>query len=375
VTNWEPKAPTGPRGISLGLEGPPGGGKTVSALLLAQGMQDVLGGDIIVIDTENRARKYAGVQIYDPKNNHQPIGRPLSFLVVDFDPPFRADRFKEAIEAQLPRKPACIIVDSISDEHDGEGGRLDWHEDVIDDILRDRNKNVPDYDPRARSQQGARFALAMEGWQAPSAARKRLAAKINRIGATPLILCFRAEEKTKPKKQEKNGREINVPTNIGYQPIAPQIIVHALDVVCLLPARADGVPKWRSDKSDQDFVLKLPQQFRQLFKEGQRITPDVGAALATWAKGEDQAPAETVPRKDQASAVEAEPPRKKTLSQIVGEICDEEGVEGLKRFRQHLVEREHTDRLNWLDERWDDFVDRAKARPSEDQPALSELEH
>jgi hypothetical protein len=325
-------------------------------------MQDVLGGDIIVIDTENRARKYANVQVYAPDG--KPIGRPLSFLVVDFDPPFRADRFREAILAQLPRKPACIIVDSISDEHDGEGGRLDWHEEVIDDILRDRNSNVENYDPRARSQQGARFSLAMEGWQMPSAARKRLAASINRIGSTPLILNFRAEEKTKPKKQQKNGREVNVPTNIGYQPIAPAMIVHALDVVCLLPARADGVPKWRSDRTDQDFVLKLPTQFRNLFTEGRRITPEIGAALATWAKGEPDgsgtvAP-ETRPVAPAAPASEMRRPTK-TFGELLDEIIQEDGFQGLLDARAHWDQKGDDRKVRWIDDRWEQLAEKARA--------------
>jgi hypothetical protein len=374
---WEPKPPSGERGISIGLEGPPGGGKTVSALLLAQGMQDVRGGDIIVIDTENRARKYAGVQIYDPSG--KPVGRPLQFLVVDFPPPFRANRFKEAIAATVLHKPACIIVDSISDEHDGEGGRLDWHEEVIDDILIDKNRNVPDYDPRARSQQGARYALALEGWQEPSSARKRLAQSINRIGATPLILCFRAEAKTKPIKVVKNGREIFAPTNIGFVPIAPDNIVHALDIVCLLPARSDGLPLWRSDKLHQDFVLKLPQQFRQLLKEGQRITPDVGAALARWAKGNDDTPTETVTRREEPSDRNGSAGLRKTFPQIMEEIVDSEGERGLREARAAAEAKGHSTRLEWIDTNWIELLERAKAvdvarrTAPESEPALPNL--
>jgi hypothetical protein len=277
-SEWEPER--GERrkvGISIGLEGPPGGGKTVSALLLAQGIQRVRGGRIIVIDTENRARKYAGISVAG--------NPPFDFDIVRFNPPFRANRYMEAIEAQLPRNPACIIVDSMSDEHEGVGGRLDWAEEHIDKMLLRSMRNVPpDYNPR---EDPGRQKWSQEGWKPSSMARTRLANFINRIGEVPLILTFRAREKTKPVEQEKNGRKIAVPTNVGYEPIAPVEIVHQLDIVCLLPPRADGLPLWKSGKERQDFVLKLPEQFRGILTPNQRITPEVGEALGRWAEGDD----------------------------------------------------------------------------------------
>lgn len=282
---WEPqRAVRRNTALSIGLEGPPGGGKTASALLLAQGIQRVRGGRIIVIDTENRSAKYAGISIAG--------SAPFDFDIVPFDPPFRASRYLEAIKATIARKPAAIIVDSMSDEHEGEGGRLEWKEEELDKILQRQRIPVDDWAARERN--------SMSAWKPSSEARTRLANFINRgLGPTPLILCFRAREKTKPVEQEKNGRKIQVPTNIGYTPIAPADIVHQLDIMCLLPARADGLPMWRSDKLHQDFVLKLPEQFRGIFAEGQRITPAIGEALARWAKGEEvqnDRPSEDKPR-------------------------------------------------------------------------------
>jgi ABC-type lipopolysaccharide export system ATPase subunit len=43
------------RPLIIGLEGPPGAGKTASALLLAEGIRRVRGGDIRVLDTEGDA--------------------------------------------------------------------------------------------------------------------------------------------------------------------------------------------------------------------------------------------------------------------------------------------------------------------------------
>lgn len=52
--------------IKLGITGPSGGGKTYTSLLIAQGMSEVLGGKIAVIDTENgSASLYAGLADFD----------------------------------------------------------------------------------------------------------------------------------------------------------------------------------------------------------------------------------------------------------------------------------------------------------------------
>jgi hypothetical protein len=227
-----------------------------------------------VLDTENRATKYAGVRVNGYK--------PFDFEIVNFDPPFRANRYLEAIRAQLPRNPAALIVDTMSDEHEGEGGRLEWHREELDNILRRQNIPVDDWGARERNSQSA--------YRPSSEARVKLVNGIARINTCPIIMNFRAREKTRPVEQERRARggtkTVMVPTNIGFQPIAPAEIVHIVDIMCLLPARADGVPRWKSDKVHEDFIIKLPEQFRSLFEEGKSITPEVGKALAKWAAGE-----------------------------------------------------------------------------------------
>ena len=65
-----------------------------------------------------------------------------------------------------------------------------------------------------------------------------------------MIFTFRAREKT-----AQEGKKI---INIGWQPVAPLEIVHTLDLTCILPPKADGVPVWKSDKAGEDFIIKLP---------------------------------------------------------------------------------------------------------------------
>jgi hypothetical protein len=156
--------------LLLGMIGPPGGGKTLSALKLAKGMQEVRGGDIIVIDTEGgRARKYNDM---------------IPFKIVEMAPTANSDDFLDAIRAQLPLKPAAIIVDSMSDEHEAY---LEWHDEMV---------------PKMGNNEWA-------AWAKPKAARKKLISGILKI-KTPLIFTFRAREKTKQDPNANGKKVINI---------------------------------------------------------------------------------------------------------------------------------------------------------------------
>lgn len=245
--------------LLLGMIGPPGGGKSLSALRLAKGIQSVRGGDIIVIDTEGgRSRKYNDL---------------IPFDIVELVNA-RSNDFKDAILAQLPRKPAAIVVDSMSDEHEGY---LEWHDEMV---------------PKMGGNDWA-------AWAKPKAARKQLISAILKI-KVPLIFTFRAREKTKQQDKANGKREV---VNIGWQPVAPLEIVHTLDLTCILPPRADGVPVWKSDKIGEDFIIKLPNYLAPFIKEGAPLSEEMGAAFAEWARGGTAAPAG-----DMAGAVEAEIP-------------------------------------------------------------------
>jgi len=232
--------------LSIGMVGPPGGGKTLSSLRVAKGIQSVRAGDIYLIDTEGgRSRKYADQ---------------IPFKCVEFDPPCRSEDFLAAIQQQLQYKPAAIIVDSMSDEHEGQGGYLEWHDEMI---------------PKMGNNEWA-------AWARPKASRKKLITGLLHI-KTPLIFTFRAREKTK--QQDKPGSSKKEIINIGWQPVAPLEIVHALDLTCILPPRADGVPVWKSDKIGEDFIIKLPNYLAPFIEQGQPLCEEMGAAFARWAQG------------------------------------------------------------------------------------------
>lgn len=239
--------------LLIGLMGPPGAGKTYSALTLADGMREVAGVAPVLIDTEGgRSKKYADL---------------FKFERMDFAAPFKPTDFLAAIQQAVAAKPCAVIIDSMSDEHEGEGGVLDWHDTELDRMAG------TDWAKRERVGQAA--------WIKPKADRRAMINGLLKI-QTPMIFCFRAREKV---KQVKDDRGKMVPTNIGYMPIAPSEIVHVMDLNCVLPPKSDGVPVWRSDKMGEDFIIKLPEFFKAIFTDGRPITKDTGRALAQWAKG------------------------------------------------------------------------------------------
>lgn len=228
--------------LLVGIIGPPGGGKSLSSLLLAKGMQSVRGGPIRLLDTEGgRSRKYHDM---------------IPFEIVELSNA-RSDDLLEAINAQVRDNPAAIIVDSMSEEHEQY---LEWHDEMV---------------PRMGGNEWA-------AWAKPKAARKKLISGILKI-KVPLIFTFRAREKTKQNPEARNAKDKII--NIGWQPVAPLEIVHTLDLTCILPPRADGVPVWKSDKVGEDFIIKLPNYLKPFIAEGKPLSEDMGRAFAEWARG------------------------------------------------------------------------------------------
>ena len=234
--------------------GPSGGGKTGSALELAHGIQEVVGGEIYYIDTEaKRALHYADIQTFSDD------GRRFSFRHIPFGAPFGPLDYLSAIEHCIRKGAKTIVVDSMSHEHEGQGGVLEMHEAELNRLGGDRNK------------------MTMLAWQKPKSERRQL---INSILQQPVnfIFCFRAKEKMKlvPGKS---------PEARGWQPIAGEEFVFEMTLNCLLPPGANGVPEWNPEEKAERQMIKLPQQFRSILTPGRALSIAVGRELAKWAEG------------------------------------------------------------------------------------------
>jgi len=236
--------------LLIGLIGPSGGGKTKSALRLATGIIRVRGGKIAAIDTEaKRMLHYA--------EHHD-------FQHLHFTAPFGSARYLDALEAAAKEAAGgCVIVDSMSHEHEGAGGYLEGHEVELDRIAGQ------DYKKR----QNCNFLA----WAKPASERRRLINSLLQLNCA-FIFCFRAKEKLKIVKGEKE------PIQLGWQAIAGEEFAYEMTVRCLLPPGANGVPNWSKDAFEH-YAAKRPDDFAGIFADGLQLDEEIGEQAARWAQG------------------------------------------------------------------------------------------
>ena len=102
--------------LRLAITSPAGSGKTYGALLIAQG----LGGRIAMIDTENGSGDiYADTCNYD---------------IETLTAPYSIQKYLEAIHEAETSGYDVLIIDSLSHAWSGEGGLLDMHTKIMNDM-------------------------------------------------------------------------------------------------------------------------------------------------------------------------------------------------------------------------------------------------
>lgn len=244
--------------LMIGIVGPSGSGKTFSALRLATGMQRVSGGDIGIIDTEARRSLHYADKF---KFLHMPFGAPFSPL-----------DYLAAIEAMVKRGVKTIIVDSMSHEHEGPGGVLEWHAVATEEAAKRWNK-----DPE-KVQLGA--------WAEPKAARRRLINSLLQLNING-VFCFRAKDKIKVIP----GR---APESLGWMPIAGEEFIFEMTANILLHPGSDGVPVWAPKEVGEKGMIKLPGQFSTILGGGKALSEEMGENMAKWADGTPPKPKATI---------------------------------------------------------------------------------
>jgi ABC-type dipeptide/oligopeptide/nickel transport system ATPase subunit len=233
----------------VGLVGPSGTGKTFSALRLATGMQRVSGGDVGVIDTEARRSLHYADR--------------FKFRHLAFGAPFGSLDYLAAIDHFVKQGVKTIIVDSMSHEHEGPGGLLEQHEAETTRL--------------AALWRTKESAAQLAAWGPCKANRRRM---INTILQLPIntIFCFRAKEKLKIVKGED-------PKPRGYQPIAGEEFLFEMLINFMLLPGCDGHPAWQSDITDEQAMMKLPIQFKEMFSQDVQLSEGIGQALVEWSSG------------------------------------------------------------------------------------------
>lgn len=241
--------------LLVALAGASGTGKTLSAMKLARGL---VGGDdskIAVIDTEaGRALHYAVAP------GERPGPFKFAFQHGDLKPPFRPQAYMDAIAAADKAGFGAIVVDSMSHEYEGEGGVLEWAEELEEKGVRKPGN-----------------------WKEPKTSHKRLVSRLLQCRAH-LIFCLRAEEKmlVKQETDPATGRKKTVvvapedrPLRERWVPICEKRFMYEMTASFLLLPDRPGIP----------VPVKLQDQHRHAFPDGQPISERAGELLAEWARG------------------------------------------------------------------------------------------
>ena len=113
---------TGTPPLIVGLSGMSDSGKTYSALRMARAIVQRRGGEVMLADTEGRAKKYRRADQYPELH---------PFRVLEWQPPYDGDSAVELCQVAIKAGAGCILIDSASDEWEGDGGVLQSQESEL----------------------------------------------------------------------------------------------------------------------------------------------------------------------------------------------------------------------------------------------------
>lgn len=264
--------------LFIGLVGPSSSGKTRSAFELAVGIQSVVGGEIVFINTEGR-RGLVDIDLFK-----KPDGSP-AIQHMPFSAPYASLDYLAAIQQAQASGAKTIVIDSMTHEHDAEGGMLDYQDRELQRLAGDS------YGTRQAEKWN------MLAWQQPKAARRKLLTRGIMQADVNIIACFRAKETSKPIKVpfEKNGQTFHKTevVSMGFTPIAGDEFVFEMSLSAFLPPNSRGVPNWNPDNPGERMAVKRNAKLEKIVPDGQQLSQKIGAALATWARGESTAKTET----------------------------------------------------------------------------------
>lgn len=257
-------------GVSLiiGFAGASGSGKTMSAFRMAQG---IVGRDkpFAVIDTEaRRALHYAPIPGEEPD-----FVKTFRFHHAELVAPFRPEAYEHAIRAAAMAGYGAVVVDSFSHVWEGEGGVLDWS----DEILQTSVDRAMKREREQRSEWQLREAFKRSSWIEPKRAHKMMVQALLQLRAH-IILCLRAEDKIDFVKDGDKTKVVPMETLAGFKgwiPICDKRLPFELTASFVLTPDKPGMPQ----------PIKLQEQHRYIFEAGKHVDEDSGKRLAAWARG------------------------------------------------------------------------------------------
>ncbi len=277
--------------VLISLAGSTGSGKTFTALLMGFGLaypecaspaeilaaiKDEGRSRVCVIDTEGgRALHYAP----GPGQNAD-FTKTFQFEYAEITAPFDPKRYEDAVVGADQAGFAVVIVDSMSHEYESEGGILEWADRLAEGVPKEGIENP---EPWKREHWIERPVKSPGNWKKPKMAHKRMMNRFIQCRCH-MIFCLRAEEKMKLNKvkDERSGKERTEviaaddrPLLERWEPICEKRFMFEMTVSFLLLASSRGV----------GIPVKLEEQHRPLFPEGQQIGMAAGRALSDWSHG------------------------------------------------------------------------------------------
>lgn len=229
----------------IGMVGPSGAGKTLSALKMGYGIT----GDwskVALIDTEHeRGRFYA---------NRSDLGTG-EFLYASLTPPYSADRYIDFVSsaAEAVGQDGVVIIDSFSHAWDNEGGVLEYKSEVA------KRSGKNDY----------------TAWDEAGKVQNNLVNTILSVDCH-VIVTMRTKMAY---AMEQNDRGKMVPIKVGLAPVQRENTEYEFDIVFQI---------------DRDHTATLSKDTTFLDKFSGVITPELGSQLREWLSESKEPPRCTV---------------------------------------------------------------------------------
>ncbi|WP_422073970.1 AAA family ATPase [Tranquillimonas rosea] len=259
-----------PLPVAIGLSGGSGTGKTYSALRIARGMAEAVGGKgapFGFIDTENRRGLHYREAF--PEMQH------LDFTAENDDGEvegFTVERWLAVIESANRAGLPAVVIDSFSHAWSGVGGVLEEQAQVLDRLVMEAEK-------RANGRYVVeRDKYSMLAWAEVKPRYRRLVDAIIRA-KTNFVICTRA----KPVMQKGFGgnaknafKAKHRRDDIPWNPETDADLMFELSAMMILDPAHPGCPVYQ---------VKCADQFKAIFDPRSPVTEATGRAMAEWAQG------------------------------------------------------------------------------------------
>lgn len=241
----------------IALESPPNGGKSYSALCLGTGAAEAQGKRVAVIDTEGG------------RMLHPTLRENFDFDYFPIEPPHRPEKYLEAAQIAAAHGYGAIVIDSFSNVWRGIGGVLHWADEEMEAIIDRQRSQAAQYNRDFNE------AWARDKNKANSLIRPKMAFKFMMAGLldikVPIILSIRGEITYDP-GDKKEIFKVHMNRDIGF------------DVTVRFRLAPDK--KGFIDISDSA-KFKMEGDHARIFRNGEQIRKEHGAALEAWARNGD----------------------------------------------------------------------------------------